>query len=179
MVSRRSAAMAAACGLARVASGCGGDDSGERWRSWGIAYPTIGSATAPEAEGLVGLPVWSWIDEPSAAKVGPLSTSASERGLTATLNARMNSLSYDMGVKGPIGTLRCQAPGVKFQPRFADRAPRQACTYLRVVEYPVTATAQWVIEWSGGGRSGTFDAPMTDTVNLRIGEVQTVNKAPG
>mgnify|MGYP000389076903 CR=1 FL=1 len=146
----------------------------------GIKHPNIASAPTRDGMGIVGLPTWVWIDDPTSKHTGPLTTSASERGLTVRLSARVKALTYDFGERGTLDSITCPSPGVPFEEKYADQPPPGAClyTYKKPGNYTVTATAHWVIDWRGGGQSGTFDAPMTDTADVSIGENQVINGTP-
>ena len=43
--------------------------------------------------------------------------------------------------------------------------------------YQVTATSHWVVEWTGGGQSGTIEFDLTtDALPIRIGEAQVLTQ---
>ena len=43
--------------------------------------------------------------------------------------------------------------------------------------YQVTATSHWVVEWTGGGQSGTIEFDLTtDPLPIRIGEAQVLTQ---
>ena len=146
----------------------------------GIAKPTIGTAPTSASMGVVGLPVWVWVEDPTTKKVGPLSDSDSERGVRVALSAKLTSITYDFGAKGTRDTIICTAPGVPFERQYADAPPPRACTYryLKPGNYRITAIANWEVTWSGGARTGTIRTTMTDTAVVTIGENQVVNGTP-
>jgi hypothetical protein len=43
--------------------------------------------------------------------------------------------------------------------------------------YQVTATSHWVVEWTGGGQSGTIEFDLTtDPLPISIGEAQVLTQ---
>ena len=44
--------------------------------------------------------------------------------------------------------------------------------------YTVTATSYWTIEWAGDGQTGTIPLDFSTSVQIRIGELQTIITTP-
>ncbi len=47
--------------------------------------------------GVVGMPVWMWVKDPTPSTVGPITASDSAGGITVTLDANVTSIDWDMG----------------------------------------------------------------------------------
>ncbi|MHB1010594.1 MAG: hypothetical protein ACYCTH_00035 [Cellulomonas sp.] len=130
---------------------------------------------APEASagsvGLVGVPNWMWVADPTATTFGPTSASASAGGWTVTATARVSQVVWDMG-DGQVIT--CGA-GTPYDASYgmAD-SPDCGHTYTRQGTYPVTATSHWVVTWSGIGDAGTITLDLTQGATVTIGEAQVV-----
>ncbi|RZU72689.1 hypothetical protein EV384_1068 [Micromonospora kangleipakensis] len=140
-------------------------------------------AVAPrrsKGPGLVGLPVWMWAGG-GASYFGPLSASASDRGLTVRLTARVDRIVWNMG----DGTrVTCTRPGTPYQ---AD-GPRAGLTspdcgydqgYRRADTYQVSATTYWTVHWEAGDGDPSGDIPQqrnSGTVPVEIDELQVVTR---
>lgn len=128
----------------------------------------IGLTPLPEDQmGLVGLPVWLWVEDPSRTTWGPATISAGG----VTLTAEVESTTWDMG----DGTkLRCGV-GTKWRSGVGDD-PSPTCghTYLEQGRYTVRARSHWVARWSGYGQSGTIPVTLSATRRLDIGEIQVI-----
>lgn len=128
----------------------------------------IGLTPLPEDQmGLVGLPVWLWVDDPSRTTWGPATISAGG----VTLTAEVESITWNMG----DGTkLRCGV-GTKWRSGVGDD-PSPTCghTYLEQGRYTVRARSHWVARWSGHGQSGTIPVTLSATRRLDIGEIQVI-----
>lgn len=134
----------------------------------------------PASMGLVGLPVWMWVDQPGPTTWGPLTTSATAGATTVTATARVAAIEWNMG-DGTIIT--CTGLGTPYTDPAGD-TPSPDCghTYTRTSAaqagqaYTVTATSNWTIDWAGGGASGTIPLSVAIATPLRIGEVQVLVK---
>lgn len=127
----------------------------------------------PGSVGLVGLPVWMWVDTPSENTWGPITRSASAAGWTVTATAQVSQVSWDMG-DGQVITC---GEGTAYQDAFGtSSSPTCGHTYTRQGEYTVRATSHWVITWAGIGQSGTIAMDLVDTAPVAIGEVQVLRK---
>lgn len=136
---------------------------------------TIGVVPEPKAGsvGLVGLPNWMWVQEPSPGTYGPITRAASVGGYTVAATARVDRVVWDMG-DGPVITC---GKGTPYEDRFAKRkSPTCGHVYTRQGRYPVTATSYWVIEWSGIGQAGTINLDLTQQTSLTIGEAQVISQ---
>ncbi|SBT53794.1 hypothetical protein [Micromonospora narathiwatensis] len=138
-------------------------------------------AVAPrrsKGPGLVGLPVWMWAST-GTSYFGPLRASASDRGLTVRITARVTRIVWTMG----DGTkVTCTRPGTP----YAANGPRAGRTspdcgydrgYARAGTYQVSATTFWTVHWTGGGQSGDIaQSRASGTVPVQINELQVVTR---
>jgi hypothetical protein len=129
--------------------------------------------------GLVGVPVWMWVQSPSPQTFGPVSASASAGGMTITATAHVSAVTWDMG----DGThVTCTGPGTPYVPADGMRKS-PTCGHVFAAssagqpggQFTVTATSQWVVTWSGAGQSGTIQLPgLSRSTNITIGEAQVL-----
>lgn len=138
-------------------------------------------AVAPrrsKGPGLVGLPVWMWASS-GAAYFGPLTASASDRGLTVGITARVDRIVWAMGDGGKV---TCTGPGTPYDaggPRAGQTSPDCGYDrgYGRAGTYRVSATTYWTVHWSGGGESGDIaQSRVSGTVPVQINELQVVTR---
>lgn len=129
----------------------------------------------PEASagsvGLVGMPNWMWVANPTATTFGPTSATASAGGWTVTATARVSQVVWDMG-DGQVVT--CGA-GTAYDVSYGKSdSPDCGHTYTRQGTYTVTATSHWVVTWSGIGDAGTITLDLTQSATVTIGEAQVL-----
>jgi len=129
--------------------------------------------SGPDRVGLVGLPNWMWVENPSPTTWGPVTRSASAGGFTVTATARVGRVSWDMGdgdvVQCGAGTPYQDSFGLKFSPTCGHRYERQG-------RYTVTAASRWMVQWSGMGQSGTIPMTLSTSKDITIGEMQVLNQ---
>ncbi|SCE66678.1 hypothetical protein GA0074695_0159 [Micromonospora viridifaciens] len=143
-------------------------------------------AVAPERSkgpGLVGLPVWMWAGR-GESYFGPLRASASDRGLTVWIEARVTRVVWDMGDGTP--GITCTGPGTPYDangPRAGRTSPDCGYHrgYARADTYQVRATTHWTVRWWGGDitRERARQIPQTresGTVAVQINELQVVTR---
>ncbi|MBQ1027401.1 hypothetical protein [Micromonospora sp. C95] len=139
------------------------------------------AAVAPRKSvgpGLVGLPVWMWAER-GANQFGPLRASATDRGLTVTIRARVSRVVWDMG-NGD--TVTCTGPGTRYRARGQHAGqPSPDCGYHsgypEAGTYTVRATTHWSVTWtSSGGESDSIPGVTRTTgpVAIQINELQVV-----
>jgi hypothetical protein len=137
--------------------------------------------SGPNRVGLVGLPVWMWVDSPSDDTFGPITASASEASVSVSATARVSSIVWNMG-EGTSVT--CTGKGTPYADQYGKRdSPTCGHRYEKMSTdqpdgaYQVTATSHWVVEWTGGGQSGTIEFDLTtDALPIRIGEAQVLTQ---
>jgi len=139
------------------------------------------------AIGIVGMPVWLWVANPSANTTGPITESETDGGLTVTVDGRLDRIVWtltDDDTGEVYATTTCagdRAPGTPWSEAVSgDARPSPTCGFdgaesRRSGNITVTGTAYWTAEWSGGGVSGTIDVPaQTRESTLAIGEAQVL-----
>ncbi|MFC0507447.1 hypothetical protein [Micromonospora costi] len=135
--------------------------------------------------GLVGLPVWMWAqrDPDDGAKnyFGPLHARASDRGLTVSIEAKVDRVLWNMG-NGE--TVPCDGPGTPYTVNgpYAGK-PSPDCGYdsgyAKAGTYTVSATTHWTVRWWTG--DGVEGDPITQTrtsgtASIQINELQVVTR---
>ncbi|WP_425561537.1 hypothetical protein, partial [Micromonospora olivasterospora] len=127
--------------------------------------------------GLVGLPVWMWAS-PGVHYFGPLDASASDRGLTVSITAKVDRIVWDMDNGEKV---ECHGPGTPYEVNGAHAGqPSPDCGYdgyPRADTYDVSATTFWTVTWEGGGQSGEITQTRTSgTAQIQIDELQVVTR---
>ena len=121
----------------------------------------------------VGFPVWLTTQGPRVK-----STSASSQGLTFRLSATWRSTTFSMGDGSSVSCTAMTA----YSASVKAGSPSPTCGHaytkpsLPKGAYTVTATANWVVNWSVDGFSGSFPMSYSDSAQLRIGELQALNR---
>ncbi|MCR1785867.1 hypothetical protein KVF89_25250 [Nocardioides carbamazepini] len=133
----------------------------------------------PDSVGVVGMPVWMWARTPDAHTYGPITASASAGGITITATARVRQITWDMG----DGTkVVCRKPGTPYQPSYG-RKPSPDCGHTYTTSsahepqqtYAVTATSDWIVQWSGAGQTGTIRLNgLVRRTQITVGEAQVL-----
>src|ERR671932_530617 len=134
----------------------------------------IGLAPKPGANslGLVGVPVYMWVAQPSPQTIGPMSRSASAGGVTVTATARVQRFVWNMGDGRGV---TCTGPGTPYSASFGFK-PSPTCGYKYTSTsagrpgdaYTVSATSYWRVVWTGGGENGWFEFSLTNTAPIRV-----------
>lgn len=127
----------------------------------------------------MGMPVWMWVNGPSANTYGPITDRASTGGVTVTVKAKVEKLVWDMGDGSKV---TCPTAGTPYEPAFGKKdSPDCGHIYTTVSAsqphgvFAVTASSYWVVDWAGAGQSGTIAlAPLTRTTSIRVGELQVL-----
>ena len=130
--------------------------------------------------GVVGLPTWMWVVDPGPSTFGPITESASAGAVTVTATARVDAIVWTMG---DGTTVTCTTDGTVYEDRFGDSdSPDCGHRYQTTSwdqpghKFAVTATAQWTVEWEGGGQSGTIPIDHTSQTQIRVGEIQVLTQ---
>lgn len=128
----------------------------------------------------VGLPIWMWVQNPSASSWGPQTWSGSTGGQTIDFTARATSVSWNMG---DGSTVAC-GQGTPYSTAYGNVAsPTCGHRYTHVSKfqpdgmYTVTATTYWTIAWTSAttGESGTLTASAASSTQVEILQLQSVN----
>lgn len=146
-----------------------------------IKGPQIG--IVPEAHdgsaGLVGLPVWLWTDV-TPQTWGPYTATAAVPGLTVTATATAVRITWNMGDGRQVV---CNNPGTRYQASYGNAAsPTCGYRYARSSrsqpggKYTVTGTTNWVVNWAGGGQTGTIQQTRQTQTTITIDELQVVTQ---
>jgi hypothetical protein len=150
-------------------------------KKMGLSAIDIGIAPepGPDSVGIVGMPVWLWVQGPNAHTYGPATASASAGGITVTATARVRQITWDLG----DGTqVVCRGAGTPYQPSYGNKqAPDCGHVYDKSSahqpsgRYTVTATSDWVITWQGAGQTGTIPLNgLARRVQITVGEAQVL-----
>jgi len=108
-----------------------------------------------------------WVADPTATSFGPATASATAGAVTVTATAKVTSVTWDMG----DGTrVQCGA-GTPYSPSYGA-APSPTCghRYQRPGDYTITATSNWVVDWTGGGTSGRLTLSLDSTSNITVAQ---------
>ncbi|MFC8846733.1 MULTISPECIES: hypothetical protein [unclassified Micromonospora] len=129
--------------------------------------------------GLVGLPVWMWAS-PGDNYFGQLEASASDRGLTVNITAKVDKIVWDMGNGDKV---TCHGPGTPYDPQGPNAGgPSPDCGYdggyAKADTYEIFATTHWTVRWSASNDvSGEIPQTRTSgTVQIQIDELQVVTR---
>lgn len=141
-----------------------------------LRLPTPKINANPVGDQLVSLPTWLWL---SSESWGDISATASVPGVSVTAVARPMSVTWSMGDGGSV---TCDSPGTAFtggDPKSAS--PDCGYTYRTssagqpADAFPVTATVNWTVTWSGAGQGGTFPKMTTSaSTAMRVAESQGI-----
>ncbi len=137
--------------------------------------------SGPDRVGLVGLPVWMWVDNAAAQTFGPITASAAEGSVSVSATASVSSIVWDMGDGAAVP---CKGEGTPYADQYGKQdSPTCGHRYQKMSTdqpdgvYQVTATSHWIVEWTGGGQSGTIEFDLTtDPLPIRIGEAQVLTQ---
>lgn len=129
--------------------------------------------------GLVGLPVWMWAS-PGEDYFGPLEASASDRGLTVSIEARVDDIVWDMGNGDKIS---CgDRPGTRYDPQGPGAGgPSPDCGYAGYAKadtYEIFARTHWTVRWtaSNGVRGEIPQTRTSGIIQVQIDELQVVTR---
>ena len=147
--------------------------------SMNLRAPQIGMAPPPgSTSGLVGLPVWMWVER-SGETTGPARATASAGGVTVTAVAEVGQVLWNMGdghtVTCGLGTPYHEGAG-SFSPDCGYVYAQASTRHEPDGRWPITATSTWTITWSGGGQSGTETLELSSPAELFVGELHVLNQ---
>lgn len=129
----------------------------------------------PDSMGIVGLPMWLWVNNPSEQTFGPMVRSASLGSVTVTATADVQRIVWDMGDGGAV---TCTTVGTPFTDGHGgNQSPDCGYTYTRQGTYAIAATAYWNVAWaSNTGVTGNIPLEFTSTRQVVVGEIQVVRR---
>ena len=127
----------------------------------------------PGYVGLVGMPVWMWVDTPDPHTYGPATNTASDGSVTVTINAKVAKTLWEMGDGKSVV---CTTAGTAYQDSDGKQpSPNCGYSYTKQGTYTIRATTTWDIAWTANtGQSGTIPLILTATRTVVIGEVQVI-----
>ncbi len=130
----------------------------------------------PDRFSVVRIPTWFWIADPWE----PITSTASDGGITVTVTATPISVTWDPG--DGSASVVCDDAGVAWQPGLGDDDTDCSYTYTQSSAgeaddaYRLSATVAWDLTWTingiDQGRFATYEP--TTTVDHRVGEIQSV-----
>lgn len=128
----------------------------------------------PGSIGIIGLPTWMWVQNPTQSTVGPITRSASAGGFTVTATAKVTKTVWNMD----DGTsVTCTGHGTPYADKYGKQSsPTCGHTYTRQGRYAVTATSYWTVAWAGIGQSGNIPLDFSRTTNITMGESQVLSQ---
>jgi hypothetical protein len=127
----------------------------------------------PNSIGIVGMPVWMWVDRPAENTFGPITRSATAGGVTVSATAKVTKIIWGMG---DGATVTCTDAGRPYADSYGKRSsPTCGYTYTKAkADYLISAHSYWVITWRGGGQAGTINMDFTAATTIHVGEVQVL-----
>lgn len=144
-----------------------------------LRSPKIGMTPLREgAPLLVGMDAWLWIDNAGPRGFGPITRTATAGPVSVTATAKVKKVRWDLG----DGTrLTCRSAGTPWSPdRGTGASPTCGHRYLSPSSaeedgsFTVTATAHWLVTWTGAGQSGQITFTMTGQREQPVTEVQVL-----
>ena len=127
----------------------------------------------PKGHNYVGWHNWMWIRDPGPATWGPITKTVSEAGYAITATAAVTKVTWEMG----NGDTKVCDKGVEHLKGQREDKPSPTCGYVyhQRGDYTITATAHWVIVWSGLGQQGTIEMDLSSQVHTSVIEAFAVN----
>lgn len=135
--------------------------------------------------GLVGMPVWMWVENPSPETIGPMQRVVTSGPVVVTLNATMLAVGWDMGDGGHQLCPGALAPFTPYTDVAGD-SPSPTCGYrysrssLRQPgeKFEVTATSTWQVTWTAttpaGATGGVIPMARSSSTSIKVGENQVL-----
>lgn len=131
----------------------------------------------PDSVGLVGMPIWLWVEDPGDQTIGPISRSVSDGGYTVSATAEVERIRWSMG-DGGVKT--CTGPGTPYKLKFGiTESPTCGYRFETQGTFAVTARSDWVVRWRGIGETGTFRLSLSESTQVVIGELNVVTVSGG
>lgn len=128
----------------------------------------------------VGVPVWLWVADPSPETYDGYTVDQTVQGMKVTGTVKPSGISWAMG---DGHTVTCDNAGTPYTASYGW-AKSPSCGYIyshtsSAGGYTVTAATSWTFSWQAGGQAGQIPFNVSSSLNLRVGQLQTVNVAPG
>ena len=127
----------------------------------------------PTGHNYVGWHNWMWIRDPGPATWGPITKTVTEAGYSITATAAVTKVTWEMG----NGDTKVCDKGMEHLAWQEEDKPSPTCGYVyhQRGDYTITATAHWVIVWSGLGQQGTIEMDLSSQVHTSVIEAFAVN----
>ena len=127
----------------------------------------------PTGHNYVGWHNWMWIRDPGPTTWGPITKTVTESGYSITATAAVTKVTWEMG----NGDTKVCDKGMEHLAWQKDDKPSPTCGYVyhQRGDYTITATAHWVIVWSGLGQQGTIEMDLSSQVHTSVIEAFAVN----
>ncbi|BCB86163.1 hypothetical protein Psuf_034760 [Phytohabitans suffuscus] len=146
-----------------------------------LRAPDLQIRPDPDGAGLVGLPVWLWVEK-APETWGPISNDEVDRGLRVDITASVTNLTFDLGDGSP--PVSCPSGGTPYPAGATGPSPDCGHVFTRSSrqqpdqKFTITATTTWTVQWtSSSGVTGTIGPETREaTVGVRINELQVVTE---
>jgi hypothetical protein len=146
-----------------------------------LRAPDLQIKPDPNGAGLVGLPVWLWVEK-DPETWGPISRGANDRGLSVEITASVTNLTFDLGDGSP--PVNCPGGGTPYPKGATGPSPDCGHVFTKSSrqqpgqKFTVNASTTWTVSWTAStGESGTLPAQTREaTVGVRINELQVVTE---
>ena len=127
----------------------------------------------PTGHNYVGWHNWMWIRDPGPTTWGPITKTVTESGYAITATAAVTKVTWEMG----NGDTKVCDKGMEHLAWQEEDKPSPTCGYVyhQRGDYTITATAHWVIVWSGLGQQGTIEMDLSSQVHTSVIEAFAVN----
>ena len=127
----------------------------------------------PTGHNYVGWHNWMWIRDPGPTTWGPITKTVTEAGYAITATAAVTKVTWEMG----NGDTKVCDKGMEHLAWQEEDKPSPTCGYVyhQRGDYTITATAHWVIVWSGLGQQGTIEMDLSSQVHTSVIEAFAVN----
>ena len=127
----------------------------------------------PDGYNYIGWNNWMWIKNPNPTTWGPVTKTVTQSGYSITATAAVTHLTWEMG-NGDTKECDKGVEHLEHQTRN-EKSPSCGYIYHQTGNYTITATAHWVIVWTGLGQQGTIEMDLTAQVHTKVVEVSAVN----
>jgi hypothetical protein len=142
----------------------------------------------PGSMGLIGVPMWLWVDNPGAGTTEDVTVSESSGALTVTLTAELDRIDWTLtdresgAVRASVACTGSAAAGTRWTAAVGgDGTTRSPTCGIAAGQnddpgrYTLTAQAHWVATWTGGGENGEIPVtPPAQSVPIDVAELQTI-----
>ena len=150
-------------------------------QSLGLTAIDIGMAPTPTSIdpasiGVVGLPNWMWVKNPSPRTYGPAIGSASDGVVTVTVTAKVDRVTWTMG--DGSAPIICTTAGTPYAASYgATSSPDcgRSPGYQRPGTYNVEAASHWTISYTSSvGIGGSLSMNLSSVSTVMVGEYQSL-----